>query len=154
MLVRKLILVGAVVVAVALLGLPYMSFSMVGDDDYDMELTLGVTATCSGYMETAYYTHTQAYDELTDSDYWDYLDDYWSFGSTDDLPEYPYLSVIVKAEYDSDSREVWRTPYVYGETIDWIGQYPTYHDEVLVIELQIVHEKGYTSSISWKETVP
>jgi len=150
----KLILAGAVIVAIVLLGLPYMSFSMVGDDDYDMELSLEVTATCSGYLETAYYTHTQTYDELIDSGYWDYLDGYWSFGSSNDLPEYPYLSVIVQGEYDYDSRQVWRTPYVYGETIEWTGQYPTYHDEVLLIELHIVHEQGYTSSISWKEIVP
>ena len=152
--IRNLLLTMAVVVVAVFFGFPYLSWAALADDSHDMELSIGVGATCNGYLQDATFTHTQSYDELLRPSYLDYLDGYWSFGGEGVLPDYPYLAVVIQAEYDSDSRETWRLPYVYGETLDWAGKYPTYHGEMLVIQLHIYHEKGYSSLLSWKEIVP
>ena len=151
--IRLMAMFGVVVVAGTLLGFPYLSWA-VDDADYDTELSLGVTAVCNGYLQDASFTHTQSYDELLRESYWEYLDGYWSFSGDEELPPYPYLSVIVQVEYYSSSKEIWRTPYTYGETLDWSGTYATCQDDMLLIELHIVHEKGHSSMLGWKEIVP
>ena len=136
------------------LGLPYMSWAATDSDGYDSELSLEVTAICPGYLKDATFEHTQSFDERVKPGYFEYLGGYWDFGGGEAIPDYPYLSVTVQAEYDSDSRTVWRMAYTYGETLDWSGEYPTYHGELLLIQLQIFHDKGVSSSVGWKEIVP
>ena len=152
--IRNLMLTVAVVAVAIFFGFPYLSWSAVAGDDHDMELSIEVEALCNGYRQDATFTRMASYDELLRPSYWDYLDGYWSFGGEGVLPDYPYLAVVIQEEYDSDSRQTWRVPYTYGETLVWSGEYPTYHDELLIIQLHIYHDKGYSSLVSWNEIVP
>ena len=151
---RLIVVTVILAIAAVFMALPYVSLSTLSYDEHDMSLTLEVKATCPSYLKPATFTHTQVFDEELGRGYFDYLLDYWSFGGGSSLPDYPYLSVIIQEEYNQDSREVWRVPYVYGETIEWSGEYLTNHGEILFFELAIIHAKDYSSSVGWKEIVP
>ena len=145
-----------VVLAIVILGVPYISYSSATDDPDTMVMTLDVELFCAGYATGADWLYGTSFDDQLRGGYLAYIGDFWggvaNIGET--YPDYPFLSVLIQKGLDTSTRETWNVAYTYGETLTFSCQYIAEHGDELRVQVQLYYAQSYGSYEGWTEIVP
>jgi len=152
----RLLLIVGVVLAIVILGIPYMSYSSATDDADTSVVTLDVEVSCAAYAVSPHWLYETSYDDQLRGGYLDYVGDFWGgvaeIGAT--YPDYPFLHVMIQKGTDTTTRQEWTEAYTYGETLEFSCEYIAEHGDTLKFQVQLYYAQSYGSYVGWTEVVP